>query len=203
MTPNLQVKFTTGMALLASPSSSTPLANLIESSHDLTSDLIVEIRIGDDGGADVSLTRKIQTAADPECVRRVTPTRLRLFFAKTSPEHQAECLKVEDGSVGMLFDDKKLRVLDLPSSSLSCHLLDFPASIDLKINMSLHVTFDPNADAVYIRLCDDPNNRDAPKRTRIVEHGQPSGTPGNILLDLDADNNIYGIEILSRTRFLP
>jgi len=50
---------------------------------------------------------------------------------------------VEDGDVGLLFDGKKLRVLDLPSSRLSCHLFDFPESIDNKTHMYLSVKFDP------------------------------------------------------------
>lgn len=191
-------KCTTEMALLASQSSSTPLSTPIESLPCSPNDLIVEVRIGGKGGADVSLTRQIQIASDLDCVHRVTPTHLRLFFARTSPEEQAKCSKVEDGDVGLLFDDKKLRVLDLPSSRLSCHFFDSPEPIDHKAPMFLTVRFDPEADAVYIRLCDATN-----KKTQIVQYGQPTGVPGNMLLDLDAENNIYGIEILSRTHFLP
>jgi hypothetical protein len=168
-------------------------------------DLVVAVCLKEESNnADVFLTRQIQVAADPNQAQIIRPANLRLVFCSSPTatpkcgEQEENCVKVEDGGICVTFHDRKLREVKIPASRLGCHLVASNIQFEGKNPMSLKVSLNPIADSAYIQLCIASH-----KETQNIKHDQYGGErQGRLSLDLDAENNIYGIQLHPCSQFL-
>lgn len=88
-------------------------------------------------------------------------------------------------------------MIELPSSRLAVDLAHTSQEVGTKPPMKLNVTFDHGADAANVIL--------GPGKyfgTVFVNHGQPPGEIGDLVVHLDENGLVRGIEILSISTLL-
>lgn len=172
------------MASSSSPSTSTS-ANRSEAAEN--NDIKALVNISGNGNVTVTVAPNSSDSSTP-------PRRLAVSFSDTPITDLSSLTSLHLAPTTLFLDSKqKLQVIRFASDAIACHLLNSSDNDGQKMPLDLTMTYDPQADASYLRLC----------KAKVAKTEQIESAPVPMVVDFDAEGHLIGLEILSAKALLP
>lgn len=138
---------------------------------------------------------KVAATLRPESPDSSAPPRLLVIsFSETATTDLSKLSSLTHASATLFFGEKgQLQVVHFASDGVACNLRAALQGEGGKVPLDLSATFDPKADAAYVWLC----------KAKVHKSEPISLAPVPMVVDLDADGHIIGLEIIGANTVLP